>query len=373
MQPIRFARKLERHRYIVATDQPGTIRSPVVLLVDPHPLHKVKVDILWYLQSHLLYKMGRIEGDVQMPGKAERLRVERNKPQIHARFAVYLHRIHQVILIERGPHGGKRTHKPVQKKGNIILEKIHILQHLLQELLHPLLREQLVYPRPLDAAHHPFLLLRIFAVVHILQRLLYGDIQYRLTRNIRGIHIVLQEIELLVQPLLLLLLVKVIQGKRHLLILLVPVVVFVSGIILLFGINHLLYKGHGRIALLNITLLAGFDNHLIEGIGSRRHRNLQVVFASRFQGNQLLVVPQIRKYKHSGTRRACQSKVTIGIGGGSLVSTLKQHRNEGKSLARNRIEHHPLHRSLSHPPCRNQLHQKQQRYVAYIFCWHLLK
>ena len=70
-----------------------------------------------------------------------------HEAEVHAAVVVDGKRVEKIILVVVGPHRRERTDKALQEERHIVLEDIHFLEHLAQELLYAVAGENFVDAR----------------------------------------------------------------------------------------------------------------------------------------------------------------------------------------------------------------------------------
>ena len=265
IQPLRSRHHLELDDGIVLRLDTGTVVQFLVILFEIHVLDIVEVNVARHIQLDLLDEIGRIAlGHIDMPRKTKRLGVERDKTQIDAVHPVDGNRVEQIIFVKRGTDVGQGAHKAVVQQRDVVPENIDFAEQVVAQHLHALLVEYLVDAGPLDTGHNRLLGLGAAAVVVLGNLLLDRNREDRLARDLRRVDIVEYKLEFLEQPLLLLLLRKVVEGKSHLLVFLVIEKVVTLGVAHVAPLDQLLDKLHRGVILLAVLLLLGLHHHLLQ-------------------------------------------------------------------------------------------------------------
>ena len=93
--------------------------------------------------------------------------------------------------------------------------------------------------------------------------LLNRHVENRFARHFRCVHIFKNEFEFFEKPFVLVLLRKVVEGKVHLLIFVVAVIVVVAGVVFFFHVAQFLHKLNGWVVFAGIVFLAWSHNEFL--------------------------------------------------------------------------------------------------------------
>ena len=171
-----------------------------------------------------------------------------------------------------------------------------------------------------------FLAFGRFAVIVRSQQLTVGDGKHGLSRNGGSIHIVRQELEFTIKPLLLLYAVEVVNGKGHLLITIPLPEVQLFGRIVIPMFYHLSHKFHGGIIFFLISLPFGLYHHFIQGIRYRRKGDGKTDTLCRMNKTGVFIISNGRNNQHGLGAVGLERKLSFVIGHTSFGSTFQIHR-----------------------------------------------
>ena len=199
---------------------------------------------------------------------------------------------------------------------------IHVRHSDTNSLLHALLGQHLVYTCLATRLHPLLFAMGRFTVIIRSQQLAVGHSQYRFTRNSGSVHVVGQELELAIQPFLLLQAIEIINGKRHFLITFpLPKITFIRRIIIPM-FYHFPHELHCRIILLPVTLALGLNHHLVQRISSRSKRNHYTSSACRMNQPGVFLIAHSRNHQPGLRTIGFKRKNTLVIGHSSLCGSL---------------------------------------------------
>ena len=249
---------------ILVGEHPSAIRHPLELLLDPELVHPVEVDVRRGVQEEFLDGVITVQRDVQAAREAVTLAVYGHEGEIHTFISGNVHRIHDIIfVIGDGQRGRQRAHETVQQDIDIVVEDIDALEYLpkvggdgasiVQGLVDTLLALGL---------GDRLLRLGMFAVVLVGDRLTDGDRQDRFPVELRGIQIVLDELEFLQELILLEIGVEVVQRHAELLVHLALVLVLRLDAVVVLMLYDFLDQFHGGVVLAGIFLTFRLDDYL---------------------------------------------------------------------------------------------------------------
>ena len=199
-----------------------------------------------------------------------------------------------------------------------------------------------------------------FTVIIRSQQLAVGHRQYRLSRHGGGIHIIGQELELAVQPLLLFHTVEVINGKRHFLITLaLPEVALIRRIIIPV-LYHLPHKLHCRIVFLLVALAFRLHHHFIQCISGGGKRHFYTLPACRMNQPGVFIIAHGRDYQPCFRAIGLEGKYPLVISHPPLCGSFQIDRGIWQRLPCQRIRDNTLHYILR--PHRKCNYLQQQKY-----------
>ena len=338
--------QLEVDADVVLGDEPGAIGGTLELLLDGHVRDEVQVDVLGHVEHGPANKVGGVQRDIQMARETERLGIEGHEPQIHAGTSGHLHRVQQVVLVERRSQRRERADKALQEERDIVLENIHLAESLVEELLDALAREHLVHTGGLAAYQEGFLGLGVATVEDALQPLALADGQDGGAR-LEGIDKLAHEVEFAGLLALLAGLGSIlVHGEDHALVAVVAEVIVAAGVVGVAAGDDLLHEVHGGIAAPLVALASGMDNHLVQGNGRGAQPDVQRAALADADLHPLRVVPHIRNFQHPAHDGRGQAVVSVHIGLCADCRPLPHQRGKGQAFAGDGVRH----RAAQHRP-----------------------
>ena len=224
-----------------------------------------------------------------------------------------MHRVQQVVFVERRAQRGQRADEALQEERDVVLEDVHLAERLVQELLDAFAREHLVHAGGLAAHQQDLLRLGVAAIEDALQPLALADGQDGGAR-FEGVHKLAHEVELAGLPALFAGLGRIfVEGEDHPLVAVVAVVVVAAGVVGVAAGDDLLHEVHGGIAAPTVTLAPGVDNHLVQGDGGRTQTNVQRAAPAGTDRHVAGVIAHIGDLQHAVRPRRRQGIVPVRV------------------------------------------------------------
>ncbi len=118
------------HGHVIIGEHPVAVGQLFELLHDVEVPHKVDTRLLGQVHHGFLYGIGGVLHHVQMPGKAEVLRVLGHESEVHTLLLVHRKRIHKVELIETDGSAPDRADKTALQQADIIVVDVDIGEYI---------------------------------------------------------------------------------------------------------------------------------------------------------------------------------------------------------------------------------------------------